>query len=78
MILGELAKIPDIRPDTWLVPQADGRVVRFVDSRYGNERSANTIREFFPAAARVSASPMSLRKIFLSLARLSPGKDAGA
>ena len=78
VILGEPAKIPDIRPDTWLLPQADGRVVRFVDSRYGNERSANAIREFFPADARVSASPMSLRKIFLSLARVSPGKDVGA
>ncbi len=78
VILGEPAKIRDVWPDTWLLPQADGRVVRFVDSRYINESSANTIREFFPADAKVSASPMSLRKIFLSLARVSPGKDVGA
>ncbi len=77
-ILGRPAAIPDIRPAAWLLPRAEGRVVRFVDSRYSNESSANTIGEFFPADAKVSFSPMSLRKIFLSLASVGPGKDVGA
>ncbi len=62
-------------PKTWLRPEISGSVIHFIDSDYRGERTATELAEMFPTARDISLSPMSLRSIFLSVARsgrLSP------
>ena len=58
-------------PDHWLKVEVAGSVVRFVDSRYDAERSMAEARQLFGPGARIAASAMSLRAIFITLARQS-------
>ena len=58
-------------PKTWLRPEISGSVIRFIDSDYRGERTATELAEMFPTARDISLSPMSLRSIFLSVARSS-------
>lgn len=67
--LAEPVPMPAQMPSTWLQPQSSGAVVRFVDSQFDSERTAAEIRRCFGNTAAVSGSPMSLRSIFLALAR---------
>jgi ABC-2 type transport system ATP-binding protein len=61
---------PEIKPDRhWMNLRVAGRTVRFVDSKYEENRSLPALRERFPAALRVDERPMSLREIFVALAR---------
>jgi hypothetical protein len=46
-----------------------GHCVRTVESCYQPEASEALVRSVFPDASQISASPMSLRDIFLALAR---------
>jgi ABC-2 type transport system ATP-binding protein len=69
--LDESPALPNNWPAAWLQPDASARVVRFVDSNFDNERTANEVRRLFGLAARVHATPMSLRAIFVTLARQS-------
>ncbi|MBI5766338.1 MAG: ABC transporter ATP-binding protein [Verrucomicrobia bacterium] len=55
-------------PAGWLEVERAGRVVRFVDSGYERTATEQACRERFADAA-VTAQPMSLRDIFISLAR---------
>ena len=52
-----------------VVPEIAGHSLRFVESQYQPEASEAQIRNVFPGASQISASPMSLREIFLALAR---------
>jgi ABC-2 type transport system ATP-binding protein len=56
-------------PKTWLQPEISGAVIRFIDSNYKGERTAVELAEIFPTARDISLNPMSLRSIFLSVAR---------
>jgi ABC-2 type transport system ATP-binding protein len=58
-------------PEHWLKVEVAGSVVRFVDSQYDAERSVAQTRERFGPDARIAASAMSLRAIFVTLARES-------
>jgi ABC-2 type transport system ATP-binding protein len=58
-------------PKTWLRPEISGSVIRFIDSDYRGERTAVELAEIFPTARDISFNPMSLRSIFLSVARSS-------
>jgi ABC-2 type transport system ATP-binding protein len=61
---------PEIKPDRhWMNLRVAGRTVRFVDSKYEENRRLSALRERFPAALRVDERPMSLREIFVALAR---------
>ncbi|HWA29235.1 MAG TPA: ABC transporter ATP-binding protein [Lacunisphaera sp.] len=55
-------------PKSWLDWQASAGRVAFVESAYATERTEQACRERFPDAT-VRAHPMSLREIFISLAR---------
>ena len=59
-------------PDTWLGWRSEGSRVSFVDSAYRAEATERSCRERFPSAT-VQAHPMTLREIFISLAR--PGRN---
>jgi len=62
-------------PAEWLGVTAAGRVIRFVDSAYREPESLSEIEARFPGA-RVEVRPMTLREIFVALARRARGAQA--
>jgi ABC-2 type transport system ATP-binding protein len=58
-------------PEHWLRVEVAGSVVRFVDSRYDADRSIADAQQLFGPRARIAATAMSLRAIFVTLARQS-------
>jgi ABC-2 type transport system ATP-binding protein len=62
-------RISDDWPAAWLSVQVAGNVVRFTDSRYQERECAALIQRIFPQAAAPEITPLSLRSIFITLAR---------
>ncbi len=62
-------ELPEALPESWLLPEKVGQVVRFVDSRYREKTGDETIRSALPGLKDFSVNPMSLKAIFLALAR---------
>ncbi|MDF7823175.1 ABC transporter ATP-binding protein [Pontiellaceae bacterium B12227] len=62
------AEIPKELPKEWLVPERAGHAFRYVESRYG-EASEERFRSIFPQAEIVEPQALSLRDIYLALAR---------
>jgi ABC-2 type transport system ATP-binding protein len=58
----------DDAPKTWLQVERSGDRVRFVDTRYDAGTAKKACLERFPPGA-MSALPMTLREIFVALAR---------
>ncbi len=67
--LSRPASLPPSLPQGWLAARASGKVIRFVESQYENGRTASCVREMFSNEGTYSASAMSLREIFIALAR---------
>lgn len=63
------AQVPTAWPKAWLKPETSGAVVRFVVSDYAEDRTTAKIEAMFPRSRGVSFEPMSLRSIFVSLAK---------
>jgi ABC-2 type transport system ATP-binding protein len=63
------ARIPSNLPENWLVPESANHSVRFVESSYEQGASEVLVKSLFPEAETAEAKPMSLRSIFLALAR---------
>lgn len=64
-------------PPSWLeLEQCDG-LVRFVESRYDRNTTEQNCRGRFPESA-VTAHPMTLREIFITLARVNRKSQKGA
>ena len=61
----------------WLELEQKGDLVRFVETRYDHETTERACRERFPEAA-VTAHPMTLREIFVTLARETRNQPKGA
>ena len=61
--------LPASLPGTWLVPECNGPVARWVDSGYEEAALAAAVERYFPGARLDRVAPLSLRDIFLSLAR---------
>jgi ABC-2 type transport system ATP-binding protein len=59
-------------PANWLELDRKGDLVRFVETRYERDTTERACRERFPEAA-VTARPMPLREIFITLARAGRG-----
>ena len=68
-VVAETTKLPAALPESWLVPESAGHTVRFVQSRFDADASEAEVRRVLPDAAQLSVSAMSLRDIFLALAR---------
>jgi len=64
------AVLPGNLPPNWLLAEKEGRAVRFVESRYQEGRSEAAVLGVFPSCGEIGAAPMSLREIFLALARV--------
>jgi ABC-2 type transport system ATP-binding protein len=67
----------DALPETWLKFERAGNRVTFVDSRYTREATEPACRARFPEAA-VTARPMTLREIYIALARRGPKSGEAA
>lgn len=56
-------------PANWTRPETTPAVVRFVETRFEPDRTTEDVRSFFGPVRQVTANPMSLRAIFVTLAR---------
>jgi ABC-2 type transport system ATP-binding protein len=56
-------------PGTWLNVETAGRILRFTDSQFSQDEFNRAIAQRFPSAAQCNAAPMTLREIFVALAR---------
>jgi ABC-2 type transport system ATP-binding protein len=56
-------------PKHWVRAETAPSLVRFVDTRFEAERTTREIRSFFHDVRNISANPMPLRAIFVTLAR---------
>ena len=65
----ETTRPPAVMPATWLVPEVAGQNVRFVESGYRPGETEAELRQLYPNAGPVTVSALSLREIFLTLAR---------
>ena len=74
--LSSPAPLPAKRPATWLQAQSVDCVVRFVHSSYKDQATAREVASIFPSARDVSYDPMTLRSIFLALAKSHRGAAA--
>lgn len=68
--------LPPVLPDTWLNPQVAGRTICFSDANYDESRSATVLAHSFPASRHLEVRRMTLREIFVALARSYRGKTA--
>jgi ABC-2 type transport system ATP-binding protein len=69
LTLDAQAAIPENVPVTWLQIKSSGSVARFVDSAFDEERSRADIAQIFGAVRDVAFRPMTLRAIFLAMAK---------
>jgi len=56
-------------PQSWLQVKTAGTLVRFVESRFDEERTSAEIRSALPKVQRIVFRAMGLRAIFLAMAR---------
>ena len=67
--------LPANAPGTWKQINQAATVIRFVDSHFDAERSSAEIQKTFGTVKNVSFNPMSLRSIFLAMARDSRNSE---
>jgi ABC-2 type transport system ATP-binding protein len=65
------ASLPAALPPTWLQPKSSAGVVRFVETSFDRERTSSEIATHFGAVRDISFQPMTLRAIFLAMAKSS-------
>jgi len=64
------ARVPEEVPSAWLGATAAGRAMQFVDSAFDEADLPVRVRALVPGARDVTAAPMTLRDIFVALARM--------
>ena len=69
VVLEQEAALPTGLPDAWINVRAAGRSIRYVDTTFAPDEQLALIRRHFPSAVRHDAQPMTLREIFVALAR---------
>ena len=60
-------------PGSWMQIEASGAVLRFIESRFDEERTRAEIRKLFGDVRDTTFTPMSLRSIFLAMAKAGRG-----
>jgi len=68
--------LPADWPASWLRPESSAAVIRSTDSRYDAERTNAEIHARFPGFRDISATPMPLRSIFVTVAKSAQGVAA--
>ena len=74
LTLDQPSPAPENLPSSWMQVNTSAAVVRFVESGFDEERTTAEIRKLFGDARNVTFTPMSLRSIFLAMAKT--GRDA--
>jgi ABC-2 type transport system ATP-binding protein len=69
--LNQPQPLPATVPSTWLQPQAVGTVIRFTHTGAANGAAAAELAQIFPNARDITLTPMTLRSIFLAIAKNS-------
>lgn len=70
--------LPDHLPASWLQPQSADCMLHFVHNRYKESDTAREIYAHFPTARDISFDAMSLRSIFLAIAKANRDSAAHA
>jgi ABC-type multidrug transport system ATPase subunit len=65
--------IPDRRPESWMRIERSGTVLRFVESRFDEGRTRADIGKLFADVREITFTPMSLRSIFVAMAKAGRG-----
>ena len=73
---GDSGLVEDELPLSWLQVSNAGGMVRFVESRFEEERTRAEIGAVFAGAESVEVAPMSLREIFLAMAKTGRSQAA--
>jgi ABC-2 type transport system ATP-binding protein len=63
------AQLPAPWPEAWLKPDTSSAVFRFVVTDYADEKTPEQVKMMFPTCRGLSIQPMSLRAIFVNLAK---------
>jgi ABC-2 type transport system ATP-binding protein len=66
-------RLPKTAPNTWMHLSTSAAVIRFIDSRFDAEKTTTEVRNVLGEARNVAFTPMSLRSIFLAMAKV--GRD---
>jgi ABC-2 type transport system ATP-binding protein len=69
--LNQPEPLPKGIPATWLQPQVAGTVIRFTHTEAANGAAATEVAQAFPNARDITLTPMTLRSIFLAIAKSS-------
>jgi ABC-2 type transport system ATP-binding protein len=69
------SRLPEKAPANWMQINSSAAVVRFIESQFDPERTGAEIRGVFGEVRDVTFSPMTLREIFLAMAKT--GRNAG-
>ncbi len=64
------------RPPSWLQFEVADSVVRFVHSHYEGDATSYALAAHFPSARDITLDPMSLRSIFLCIAKSGRSQDS--
>lgn len=70
--------VPASVPDGWMQMNSSAAVIKFVDSAFDEERSSAEVGRVFGTPRNVTFSPMSLREIFLVMAKNARRSARGA
>lgn len=70
--------LPSSLPESWMQVNEAANVVRFVASRYNAEATPAEIRAAFGDVRDVAFTPMTLRAIFLAMAKTRPAPVQGS
>ena len=60
---------PSPLPVSWLLAEKSAQRLQFVETQYDTQRTEESVRQIFPRLQQILATPMSLKSIFLALAR---------
>jgi len=69
IVLETEAALPSGLPNTWINAKSAGRAIRYIDTSFQPGDQLAIVREHFPTALRHDAQRMTLREIFVALAR---------
>lgn len=70
------AKIPDGLPTTWLRPKSVARTLEFVDSQFDATATVETVKSKLSGVSAVETHALTLKEIYLTLARGFAAKKA--
>ena len=73
LTLDVLPQLHEKWPESWMQVNAAAAVVRFIESRFDQERTSAEIRRLFGDVRDITFSPMTLRSIFLAMAKAGRG-----